>query len=104
MLSTGIYTAVENVENAGTQRPHSGTFLLKLGKVVSAALVARRYAHCNAVLGQRLRGVGREGESSGGVIEFRLGPGMVVGTEVGAPVACGCCGRSTGYIANERKD
>jgi hypothetical protein len=103
-LSTGICTPVENVENDGTQTPHSGTFLLKMGKVVSATLVAERYPHCNAVHGvRRYCGGERSGLRRRGIVVYRASI-MVDGAEMGAPVAFGSDRGSTGRIAKRRKD
>jgi hypothetical protein len=38
-VSTGLSTPVQNVENGGTCCPHRGAFLLKMGIVVSAAVI-----------------------------------------------------------------
>jgi hypothetical protein len=39
MLSTGLSTPVQNVQNPGRQRPHRPSFLLKMGKVISVGVV-----------------------------------------------------------------
>jgi hypothetical protein len=88
-ISTGLSTAVENVQNSGTLGPHTGSFLLKMGKVISEGVT------CAVVMALQC---GLDGEQSLKEWRFGLEPGSERGdgrrrggrgSRAGAPLAVG---------------